>query len=151
MRLTISKTRSRYPGELTSAFASVCGDFRRHSLPFVISFELALLPAFFECLVAPCCDTSRGVAEFCRSLISDAAENFARSLVAHVARVEDSLGLEEDDVRLLVRDGHVLDAARNNDELALFQTHVAVAQAYRYPALDDEEHLVLLVVLVPDE
>ena len=59
---------------------------------------------------------------------SDAFEHGAGHLVDHVAGVEHSLGLEEEDVRLFCGDGFVLDAAWDDDELALAEAHVAVAR-----------------------
>ena len=56
-----------------------------------------------------------------------------------------------DDPALLVGRGLVLDALRNDEELALGELDVAVAQAHAHPALDDEEELVLGLVVMPDE
>src|SRR5690606_27219804 len=49
------------------------------------------------------------------------------------------------------RHRQVFHAARHDDHLACGQVHLAVAKSHRHLAVDDEEHLVLLVVLVPDE
>jgi hypothetical protein len=45
----------------------------------------------------------------------------------------------------------VLDAARHHEELAGLQGHVPVAQLDGQAAVDDQEHLVGVIVLVPDE
>ena len=45
----------------------------------------------------------------------------------------------------------VLHPARDHEQLALGELDVAIAQVDRQPALDDQEEVVGLVVLVPDE
>jgi hypothetical protein len=52
---------------------------------------------------------------------------------------------------LLVGDGPVLDAARDHDHLPLAREERPVAQLDAQRPRDDEEQLVLVVVLVPDE
>src|SRR5579883_1876345 len=85
------------------------------------------------------------------SLLSDPLQLLPRALVADIAGVQRRGGLEEEDVRLLVRDGPVLDAARHDQELPLLQPHLAVAELHPEPPADDQEQLVLRVVVVPDE
>jgi hypothetical protein len=45
----------------------------------------------------------------------------------------------------------MLHAPRHDDELALLQPKITVAQLHQQTAFDHQEELVLLVVLVPDE
>src|SRR5690242_21879978 len=45
----------------------------------------------------------------------------------------------------------MLDAVRHDDELALVDRHVAVAEAHEEPALHDQEQLVLCLVMMPDK
>jgi hypothetical protein len=54
-------------------------------------------------------------------------------------------------VRLLVGLRAVLDAAWDDEQLALLEHDVPVAQLDRQASLQDEEEVVGLVVLVPDE
>src|SRR6185312_11192734 len=79
-------------------------------------------------------------------------ELFPRALVARVPGVERAHGLEEDAVDFLIRRaGHVLHAARNDDELARADSDVAVAQFHDHAALHDVEHLVFGIMMVPGE
>ena len=52
---------------------------------------------------------------------------------------------------LALRDRTVLDAARDDDELALVQRQDAVAELHVEPPVHHEEKLVLGVVSMPDE
>ena len=74
-----------------------------------------------------------------------------RSLRAGVARVQRPARLDQEDVRLLVRDGTMLHAARDDEELSLAELNVPVAQLDRQPPLQDEKEVVRVGVRVPDE
>src|SRR5262249_47217451 len=69
-----------------------------------------------------------------------------------VAGVDGRLRLEQDHLHLVgQREGAVLDAARDDDELAGAEGAVAVAELHPQAALHHEEQLVLALVAVPDE
>ena len=68
-----------------------------------------------------------------------------------VAGVYGGLFLEEHCQDFPGRDGFVLDAAGDDDELAGADGDVAVAQFHQHFALEDVEELVLGLVAVPDE
>ena len=74
-----------------------------------------------------------------------------RPLVPHVAGVERRGRLEQQDVGLLVGHRAVLDAAGHDQERALLQPDVSVPELHAEAALHDEEKLILVVVVVPDE
>jgi hypothetical protein len=74
-----------------------------------------------------------------------------RALVADVARVERRLRLDQDDLAVALGERAVLDPARNDDQLTGLDDDVPVAELHAHPARDDEEQLVLVVVVVPDE
>ena len=74
-----------------------------------------------------------------------------RPLADDVAGVERGRRLDEDDPALLLGRGLVLDALRHDEELALGKLDVAGAQAHAHPSLDDQEELVLVLVVMPDE
>src|SRR4051794_30792984 len=74
-----------------------------------------------------------------------------RPVAAGVAGVDRLARLDQEHVCLLVRLRAVLDAARDDEELAGLEHDVAVAELDHQAAGDDEEELVGLVVLVPDE
>ncbi len=54
-------------------------------------------------------------------------------------------------MRLFVGPRAMLDASWHDEELALPQRDVAIAELDRQPALEHEEEVVGVVVLVPDE
>ena len=74
-----------------------------------------------------------------------------RALATRAAGVGRAGALEEQHVRLPRHVGAVLDAVRDDDHLALPDRLVAVAEVHHQPALDDQEELVLLVVVMPHE
>ena len=59
--------------------------------------------------------------------------------------------LDQQHVRLVVGLRAVLDAVRDDEQLAGPELDVAVAELDRQPAGDHEEEVVRVVVLVPDE
>ena len=73
------------------------------------------------------------------------------ALVLDVAGVPCLGGLEQQNVRLALRDGLVLDAARDDIELALVEVDALLPKLDREVAVEHEEQLVGLVVVVPDE
>jgi hypothetical protein len=82
---------------------------------------------------------------------SDSVQVGDRPVILDVARVQSGLGLEHQQVRLFLGDGEMFNASGNDDELALFQPNVAIAQPDQQSSLYDEEQLVFRIVMVPDE
>src|SRR3712207_6106156 len=68
-----------------------------------------------------------------------------------VAGVRRAGRLDEEDMCLLVGARAVLDAARDDEELARAKVDVAITQLDRQATCQHEEEVVRLVVLVPDE
>src|SRR5512140_1614556 len=83
--------------------------------------------------------------------ISDPVEHLPRQRAAGVAGIERRHGLEEEDVGFLLGDWTVLDATWDHEELAGGKADGPVAQLHVEGALDDEEHFVFRLVLVPRE
>jgi hypothetical protein len=54
-------------------------------------------------------------------------------------------------VRLLIGDRAVLDAARDDEDVALAELEVSVTELDREPPLEDEKEIVRVGVRVPDE
>jgi hypothetical protein len=74
-----------------------------------------------------------------------------RALVLDVARVQRSCGLEEDDFDFFLGDRTVLDTAGDDEELTGAELDAPIAEFHDEAALVDEEHLVLMLVVMPDE
>ena len=74
-----------------------------------------------------------------------------RSLAAYVPGVQRALGLEQKDVRLLVRNGQMIHPLRHNKEFAGIDLYVAVAQPNPQAPLHHEKHLVFIFMMMPDE
>jgi len=74
-----------------------------------------------------------------------------RELVLEVAGVECGRRLEQQDPAFFISDGFVLDPARNHDELAFFEPDGLVAELDPEPALHHQEHLIFVVMVMPDE
>jgi hypothetical protein len=74
-----------------------------------------------------------------------------RCLRAGVARVRRPARLDQEDVRLLIGDRAVLDAARDDEDVALAEFDVSVTELDRQPPLEDEKEIVRVGVRVPDE
>lgn len=68
-----------------------------------------------------------------------------------IARVHGRRGLEQQDVNFLFCDGPVLDATWHDQELSLLQPNLTIAEVHAEAAVDDEEQLVLMLVVMPDE
>src|SRR5436309_1574599 len=73
------------------------------------------------------------------------------ALITDVSSIQGRMGLEQQDVRFLVGHGQMLDAVRNDDELARLDHEILVSQLHSPPALHDQKQLILAVVVVPDE
>src|SRR2546425_1464732 len=69
----------------------------------------------------------------------------------HVAGVHGGRGLKQDDVDLLLCNGPMLAAARDDDELPLLDGYAPIPKLHREPALLDQKEFVLVLVPVPDE
>jgi hypothetical protein len=79
-----------------------------------------------------------------------------RALIRHVAGVQRGRGFEEHDPAFLFGNRTVLGTARHHDELALFNPFVTLAAVLLFElhleaALHHEEHLVFVIVMMPDE
>src|SRR5260370_232409 len=74
-----------------------------------------------------------------------------RALARHVAGVHCRFRLEQEDMRLLLSDGQVLHTFWDDDEPALADVQVAVAQPDGEIALEHEEQLIFGLMGVPDE
>src|SRR5579864_5427404 len=72
-------------------------------------------------------------------------------LIAHITGVEGGLGLEQDNMDLVVGFWQVLDAFGHDDEFTGRDEDVAIAEAHFHAAFHDEKHFVFVVVVVPDE
>ena len=82
-------------------------------------------------------------------MLSDLA--FRRGPRLGVAGIRRPARLDQQDMRLLVGDRAVLDAARNDEEVSFLQLDVPVPQLDRQASFEDEEEVVRLGVRVPDE
>src|SRR5713226_2856737 len=82
---------------------------------------------------------------------SEAVVRGDRSLVADVSGVERAACHEDEDVGLVFGDWAVLDAARNNVEIAFLELDVAFTLSDSELAFHHEEKLVGLGMLMPDE
>ena len=79
---------------------------------------------------------------------SDPLEFPPRPLVLDVAGVERGGRLEEEDANLFVRDGAVLDASRDDQEVSFVQPDVTVPEPMRKRPLTTRKKLVLVVLVV---
>jgi len=73
------------------------------------------------------------------------------ALVDEVAGIEGGGRLEQHDTALLVGNGFMFDLPRHNDELALLHRDRSVPELHPELSLDYQEHLVFVVMVVPDE
>src|ERR1700728_536611 len=78
------------------------------------------------------------------------------TLIFHIAGVERGSGLEKHDPALFFGDRLMLDAARNDDEFSFADPFMAfakgfIADVHAEAAFDDQEHFVLVVVVMPYE
>jgi hypothetical protein len=73
------------------------------------------------------------------------------ALVDNIPRIQRSGRLKQQEPALFLSDWLVLDAARDHHELALLDPLVAVAIFHAEAALNDEEQLVFVVVVVEDK
>ena len=68
-----------------------------------------------------------------------------------VSSVSCRRGFENEDLGFFVGRGSVLDAARDDQELARAQLDGSVAEFDAHPPTPDEEHLIRVLVMVPDK
>jgi len=73
------------------------------------------------------------------------------ALVDDIPRIQRSGGLEQQEPAFFLGDWLVLDAARDHHELTFLDPFVAVAIFHAETALNDEEQLVFVIVVVEDE
>lgn len=74
-----------------------------------------------------------------------------RELVLHVAGIERGGGLEEQNPALFFGHGFVFDSARHDDELAWFEFDVFASEFDAEASLHNQEQLVFVLVMMPDE
>jgi len=74
-----------------------------------------------------------------------------RSFGDDVTRVSDALGLYQHEMHFVTRHGPVLDALWYDDELTRTERDLAIAELDGEVALDHDEKLVFIFVLMPDE
>ena len=72
-------------------------------------------------------------------------------LVLDVPGVERGRRLEKQDPAFFIGDRPVLDSARDHDELAFFEPDGLVAELDAEPAPHHQEHLIFVVMVMPDE
>src|SRR5262249_39397749 len=81
----------------------------------------------------------------------ESGELAQRALVLHVAGVQRGGGLKEEYLDLVVGDGTMLDAARDDHEFTRSELDDAIAEFQAKTAAMDEEHFVFVLVMMPDE
>src|SRR5262249_28040870 len=86
-----------------------------------------------------------------RAINLEAVELGGGALISHVSGVQGRFGLKQDDLGFLFGERPVLHATRDDDEFAGADADFAVPQLHPHAALHDEKHLVLVVVMMPDE
>jgi hypothetical protein len=82
---------------------------------------------------------------------SDPLERVDRPLVPDVARIERRGRLEQQDLGLFLGDRPMLDPAWDDEELAFLQPDLAIPEVHPESALHDQEQLILVLMMVPDE
>src|SRR5229473_5757454 len=83
-----------------------------------------------------------------REQISDALELGDSPFVGDVAGVQRRLWFDQDNVDLVVRNGAVLDAARDDNEFALAHDTLTIAEFHAEGALHDEKEFVFVIVMM---
>src|SRR5258706_12680109 len=73
------------------------------------------------------------------------------AFIADVSRIQRGSRFEQEHVGLFLGDRQMLNAVRDNDELARLDHEVGVSQLHPQTALHDQKQLVLALVMVPDE
>jgi hypothetical protein len=81
----------------------------------------------------------------------DPLQRLYRTLVHNIAGVKGCRRFEQQEPALLVCDGFVFDPAGDDDEFALLDPFVAVAKFHAEAAFHNQEHLVLVLVMVEDK
>src|SRR5260370_39073774 len=81
----------------------------------------------------------------------DALELGDRPFVGDVPRVQRRFWFDQDNVDLFVRNGAVLDAARDDNELAFAHQAFPIAEFHSETTLHDEKKFVLVIVMMPEK
>src|SRR6266851_6774774 len=81
----------------------------------------------------------------------DALELGDRPFVSDIAGVQRRFWFDQDNVDLFVRNGAVLDAARDNNELAFAHQAFTISEFHAERALHDEKKLILVIVMMPEK
>src|SRR5713101_1052411 len=81
----------------------------------------------------------------------DALELGDRPFVGDVPRVQRRFWFDQDNVDLFVRNGAVLDAARDDNELAFAHQAFTIAEFHAERTLHDEKKLVFVIVMMPEK
>src|ERR1700676_1313912 len=84
-------------------------------------------------------------------LHSHALQFMQRAFVDDIPCVQRGCRLKEDHPAFFVSHGTMLDSPGNDNELAFLQPHLPVAELHPEAAFRHQEHLVFLVMMVPDE
>ena len=74
-----------------------------------------------------------------------------RELILDVPRVQRGRGLEKQNPAFFIGDRLVLNSARDHDEFSFLERHCFVAELDAKPSLYNQEHLVFVLMLMPDE
>lgn len=75
----------------------------------------------------------------------------SRQIAFRIPGIQYAGGLEQQDAHLFLRHRAVLHAARDDQEFVFGQFYLAVPELHCETAFDDQEHFILVVVLVPHE
>src|SRR5467141_3031424 len=81
----------------------------------------------------------------------DALELGDSPFVGDVPRVQRRFWFDQDNVDLFVRNGAVLDAVRDDNELAFAHHTLTIAEFHAERALHDEKKFILLIVMMPEK
>src|SRR5262249_36730145 len=72
-------------------------------------------------------------------------------LAAFVSGIQHAARLDQKQLDLVLRERLVLDSFRNHEHLSCRDMHATVAEVDSQPALEDDESLIRILVIVPDE
>src|SRR5262249_55094087 len=76
---------------------------------------------------------------------------FFSPFISNVAGVKRAGRFEQEHLCFFLRHGSMVDASRNNQELAFFEPDLAIAKLHAESALDHEKQLVLVVMMMPNK
>src|SRR5438445_6368233 len=82
---------------------------------------------------------------------SDALELCDRPFVDDVSSVQRRFWFDQDNVDLFVRNGAVLDAVRDDNELAFAHQAFTISKFHAERALYDEKKFVFVIVMMPEK